>query len=313
MTAQGAIQLTAGQAVAIELKYSSASNILGRSLQLGWQPPDPDMLSKAITAAKQSDVAIVFAAEQMGEGHDKISLGLPADQDALIEAVASANPRTVVVLHTSNPVSMPWIDKVAAVIEAGYPGQEAGTSIASVLFGDVNPSGKLPVTFPANEQQGPATNWMEYPGDGATVNFNEGILVGYRWYDAKNQQPLFPFGYGLSYTTFQFDDLKMQENGPNRTVTVRVTNTGKRAGAEVAQCYLSYPAIAEEPPRQLKGFEKVFLNANQSKVVAMNLGAESLSVWDESKRAWRLLPGQYVVAVGNSSRGIKASASFEVK
>ena len=171
------------------------------------------MLAKAVAAAKQSDVAIVFAAEQMGEGQDKVTLALPGDQDKLIAAIAEANPRTVVVLHNSNPVSMPWLDKVAAVIEAFYPGQEAGSSIARLLFGDVNPSGKLAMTFPANEHQGPGASFLDYPGDGMTVNYSEGVLVGYRWYDAKNQEPLFPFGYGLSYTTFRYGDLQVERTG----------------------------------------------------------------------------------------------------
>ena len=253
-TVQGAISLKPGRPVPIELKYSNVSAVLGAGIQLGWQPPDPDLLAKAVAAAKQADAAVVFAAEQMGEGQDKVTLPLPGDQDALIEAVAQANPRTVVVLHNSNPEAMPWLDKVAAVVEAFYPGQEAGSSIARLLFGDVNPSGKLAMTFPANEYQGAGSTFLEYPGDGMTVNFNEGVLVGYRFYDAKNQQPLFPFGFGLSYTTFRYSDLQVAHaSGHDVTVRVKVANTGARDGAEVAQLYLGFPTAAEEPPRQLRG------------------------------------------------------------
>ena len=202
---------------------------------------------------------MVFVGEQLGEGGDKQALGLPGDQDALIEAVAAANPRTVVVLHTSTPIAMPWADQVAGIIEAWYPGQAAGASIAAVLFGDVNPSGHLPVTFPRDASQGPATHWWEYPGDGRDVAYSEGVFVGYRWYDAHQQEPLFAFGHGLSYSTFAFSDLKVAGRGAQRKVTLRVRNTGQRAGAEIAQLYVGMPAAAAEPPRVLKGFQKVML------------------------------------------------------
>lgn len=312
MTAHGLVELTAAHPVEIELKYSSASNLLGRGIRLGWQPPDPAMLAEAVSAAKQADVAIVCAAEEMGEGHDKLALGLPGDQDRLIEAVARANPRTVVVLHTSNPVAMPWLDQVAAVVEAWYPGQEAGASLAAVLFGDMNPSGRLPITFPASEQQGPAQNWTEYPGDGKTVNFTEGVFVGYRWYDAKGQQPLFPFGFGLSYTTFVYSGLRVERGSGASTamVSVRLRNTGRREGAEVAQLYLSYPPEAQEPPRQLKGFLKVRLKPGASQVISMPLDEQSFSAWDESVHKWRVYPGTYKISVGSSSRDLRAQAEW---
>jgi beta-glucosidase len=305
-TVQGAADLKAGKPVSIELKYSNASTIMGPGLALGWQPPDPDMLARAVAAARQSDMAIVFAAEQMGEGQDKITLALPGNQDSLIEAIARVNPRTIVVLHNSNPISMPWLNKVAAVIEAFYPGQEAGSSIARLLFGDVNPSGKLAMTFPVNEQQGPGAFFLDYPGDGMTVNYTEGVLVGYRWYDAKNQEPLFPFGFGLSYTTFRYSDLQVEQKGREQvTVQVRVANSGKREGAEVVQLYLGSPAAAEEPPKQLKGFEKILLKPGESKVVTLQLDKNSLAAWDPESHGWKVYPGAYSVMVGSSSRDIR--------
>ncbi len=312
-TVQGTIFLKAGRAVPLELKYSNASSILGPGLSLGWQPPDPGMLAQAVEAARNADVAIVFAAERLGEGQDKVTLALPGDQDKLIEAVARANPRTVVVLHTSNPVSMPWLDKVAAVVEAFYPGQEAGSSIARLLFGDANPSGKLAMTFPANEHQGPGASFLEYPGDGMTVNYAEGVLVGYRYYDAKEQEPLFPFGHGLSYTTFGYRDLRVEKTGDaSAAVRVRVTNTGPREGAEVVQLYLGFPAAAEEPPRQLKGFEKVSLKPGESRVVTLALDAASFSAWDAESGAWRVFPGAYSIMVGSSSRDIRLKGAFDM-
>jgi beta-glucosidase len=268
-------------------------------------------MNEAIAAAKQSDVAVVFAAEQMGEGQDKVTLELPGGQDALIEAVAQANPRTVVVLHTSNPVSMPWLDKVAGVIEAFYPGQEAGSSIARVLFGDVNPSGRLAMTFPRDQHQGPASFFTEYPGDGMTANFDEGVLVGYRWYDAKGQEPLFPFGFGLSYTAFQYSDLQVSKSGDQTTVKVKVTNSGKAEGAEVVQLYIACPAAAEEPPKQLRGFDKVRLKPGESKTVAMTLNKDSLAAWDSDEHAFKVYPGAYTIMVGASSRDIRLKGSVQ--
>jgi beta-glucosidase len=313
-TVQGTIDLKARRQVPIEVKYSNASTILGPGLALGWQPPDSDMLAEAVNAAKQADVAIVFAAEQMGEGQDKVRLPLPGDQNRLIQAVAQANPRTVVVLHTSNPVSMPWLDEVGAAIEAFYPGQEAGSSIARLLFGDVNPSGKLAMTFPANEDQGPGTFFLDYPGDGMTVNYSEGVLVGYRWYDAKNQEPLFPFGHGLSYSTFSYNDLQVdQPDGDRVTVKARITNTGTREGAEVVQLYLGNPSEAGEPPKQLKGFEKVQLQPGESRIVTMELNGSDLAAWDTEIRDWRIRPGAYTVLIGSSSRDIRLEGSFSIR
>jgi beta-glucosidase len=227
--------------------------------------------------------------------------------------VAAVNKRTVVVLNTAGPVAMPWIDKVSAVIWAGHPGAFDGSSLAAFLFGDANPSGKLPVTYPLNEQQGPATRPDEYPGDGKRVNFSEDLLVGYRWFDAKNQTPLFPFGHGLSYTTFKYSDLKVERGaGDQTTVRLKVANTGARAGAEVVQLYLGYPAAAAEPPQQLKGFEKVWLKPGEAKTVTIALNPASLAVWDENTHAWKTVPGSYTVAVGSSSRDIRLKSSFAV-
>jgi beta-glucosidase len=313
-TVQGTMHLQALHPVFMELKYSNASSIMGPGLALGWQSPDPDMLAEAVAAARQADVAIVFASEQMGEGQDKISLDLPGNQNDLINAVADANPRTVVVLHTSNPVSMPWLGKVAAVIEAFYPGQEAGSSISRILFGDVNPSGKLAMTFPADESQGPGAFYLDYPGDGMTVNYSEGVLVGYRWYDARDQTPLFPFGYGLSYTSFQYGDLRVERKEAGRAaVSVRITNTGKREGAEVVQLYIQAPAEAEEPPKQLKGFEKIFLKPGESRVVDLTLDRDSFAAWDSNSHAWKVYAGAYSIMVGSSSRDIRLKTSLDYR
>jgi beta-glucosidase len=308
VTVTGMVSLTAGQSVPIHVECTGTG-----AIHVGWQTPDQDLLAAAVKAAKESDVAIVFAGERAGEGYDRTGLKTPGDLDAVIEAVAAVNPKTVVVLNTVGPVTMPWLDKVSGVIEAWYPGQFDGEAIAAVLFGDVNPSGRLPMTFPTDETQGPATKPDEYPGDGKTANYSEGVLVGYRWYDAKNQAPLFPFGFGLSYTTFQYSGARVDhKSGDDATVSVKVTNSGKRAGSEVVQLYLGFPTDAAEPPQQLKGFGRVDLKPGESKVVTMAVNKDSLAAWDESAHDWKVYPGKYSVAVGASSRDIRYRGSFTI-
>jgi beta-glucosidase len=304
MTTLGAIDLSAAQPRSILIQYDTASAVLGVGLRLGWQPPD-SRIQRAVELARHADAAVVFVGEQLGEGGDKQQLGLPGDQDELIEAVAAANPRTVVVLHTSTAVAMPWVDHVAGIVEAWYPGQAAGASIAAVLFGDVNPSGHLPVTFARDATQGPATHWWEYPGDGRSVDYSEGVLVGYRWYDAHGQEPLFAFGHGLSYTTFSYSQLAITGSGPARQVTVQLKNTGPRAGAEVVQLYVGMPDAAGEPPRVLKGFQKIMLQPGESRAVSLDLPDATLYVFDANRKAWTLVEGAYQVMVGASSRDIR--------
>ncbi|MCP5143992.1 MAG: glycoside hydrolase family 3 C-terminal domain-containing protein [Gammaproteobacteria bacterium] len=308
----GMIALDANRPVTVQIKYHNASAILGHGIRLGWQVPD-ERLQHAVAAARQADVAVVFVGEQLGEGYDKHFFDLPGDQNAMIAAVAAANPRTVVVLHTSTAVAMPWLDEVAAVVQAWYPGQEAGTSISDVLFGDVNPSGRLPVTFPRNGQQGPTSNWLSYPGDGQTVVYDEGVFVGYRWFDANDEQPLFPFGHGLSYTAFTYSRLNISGSGDDRVVRFTLKNTGKRAGAEVAQLYIGVPSTAEEPPRQLKGFEKVLLQPGESKEVSIPLPDSLLRMFDAPSRKWRLFSGDYRIEIGASSRDIRLQQAFRIE
>lgn len=312
ITVTGGANLTANKPVQVKLEYLTEGR--AANLRLGMQPPNADSLAAVEKAAREAGAAVVFAGERAGESMDRGSLTLPGDLDSVIEAVAAANPRTVVVLNTAGPVAMPWIDKVAAVIWAGHPGAFDGTSIAALLFGDANPCGKLATTFPVNERQGPATEPDQYPGDGKVVNYSEGLLVGYRWFDARNQTPLFPFGHGLSYTTFQYRDLKVARGaGAQTTVQVKVTNSGARAGAEVVQLYLGSPAAAGEPPKQLKGFEKVWLKPGESRTVSMALNPGAMSVWDEAAHGWKLVPGAYTVNVGSSSRDIRLKGSFTIR
>ena len=265
---------------------------------------DGNDIDAAVDAAKKSGIAIVMVGDNEAEGHDH-NIELPAAQNRLIAAVAKANPKTIVVLKSGSAILMPWLKDVSAVLEAWYPGEEDGHAVADVLFGMVNPSGKLPLTFPASVEDTLAARADQYPGDGVTVHYGEGLKVGYRAYQSHGVAPLFPFGYGLSYTSFRFSDLKTAKQ-PGRVqfiVSFRVTNMGKRAGAEVAQLYLGFPPIAEgnEPPLQLKGFRKVMLNPGESKVVELQMDPRAFSFWSATAHAWQIAPGTFRVMVGDSS------------
>lgn len=223
----------------------------------------------------------------------------------MIEAVAKANPRTIVVLETGEPVLMPWLHDVASVVEAWFPGEEGGPAIANVLFGDVNPAGKLPLTFPASDGEVPASTPRQYPGINKVEYYSERLNVGYRWQDAEQKTPLFPFGFGLSYTHFSFSNLSATANADGDVnVQVKVTNDGRRSGAEVAQLYVGFPAEAGEPPLQLKGFQKVQLAAGESSEVSFTLDRRAFSYWSTEAHGWRVAPGSYTIHVGDSSRNL---------
>jgi beta-glucosidase len=299
-TYSAAVHLTAGT------KYTLS--IRGASSQLLWATPSA--LSPGITAAaaaaKGASVAVVVVSDDTeSEATDRPSLALPSAQDELIEAVAAANPHTVVVIDAGAPVAMPWLGKVAAVVDAWYPGQTSGTALASVLFGHTDPGGHLPVTFPASLAQVPAASTAQFPGNGSRVLYSEGVDVGYRWYDAAGETPLFPFGYGLSYTTFAFSGLFVSRTSVTGTATVQVsgtiTNTGSRTGSDVAQVYLGDPPSTGEPPRQLEGFDRVTLAPGQSARVSFTLTPQQLSWWSDSANGWTESRGTYRVYLGDSS------------
>jgi beta-glucosidase len=304
------VRLVAGRPVQVRVEYSTAVSIFGGTLHLGWQPPDPAQLAAAVAAARRSDVAVVFADDVTGEGSDRTSLALPGDQNRLIEAVARANPRTVVVLNTGGPVLMPWLSTVAGVVEAWYPGQEDGKAVAALLFGDTDPSGRLPVTFPAGERQGPASAYPDLRTD--QESYAEGILVGYRWYDATGQRPLFPFGFGLSYTTFRYGQAVVDRSGSTAVVRVRVTNTGRRAGAEVVQLYVGSPAAAREAPKRLAGYRKLILQPGGSELVSLPVARSALATWSVTRHRWVVVPGTYQLLLGSSSRDIRTAARLTV-
>jgi len=279
-------------------------------------------IAAAAALARRADVAIVMVGNQSKEGRD-ISLALGDAQDALVMAVAGANRRTVVVVKSGGPVLMPWIDRVPAVLEAWYPGEEDGNAVAAILFGDVNPSAKLPITFPASVGDVPAHTVAQYPGTGApghtVAHYSEGVLVGYRWYDAEDIDPLFPFGYGLSYTTFAYKNLKLSSRTLSRFSPLRVgfdiTNTGKAIGAEIAQVYVGIPSHpgVNQPPRQLKGFARVSLAPGQTVHASVALNTRAFAYWDTGAHAWKVAPGDYPIYVGASSRDLRLEGRITVK
>ncbi|MEN3309768.1 MAG: beta-glucosidase, partial [Micromonosporaceae bacterium] len=275
---------------------------------------DGSNISSATSLAQTSDVAIVFASNNYGnEGSDQPTIDLPGTQNQLISSVAAANPRTIVVLHTNSATTMPWLNQAAAVFEGFYPGQQVGTAIAELLFGDVNPSGKLPVTFPNSLADVPAHTAAQWPGANSQVQYSEGLKVGYRWYDAQNVAPLFPFGYGLSYTTFAFSNLSVGAlSGGNSSVSATVTNTGSRAGTEVAQLYVGDPSSTGEPVHQLRNFKRVTLNPGQATTVAFTVSTHDLAHWDSTANAWTTTAGSYQILVGDSSRNLPLSAALTV-
>lgn len=280
-------------------------------------PADADpRLARAVELARNCDVALIFAGYPEGyesEGSDRPHMDLTGGQNRLIEAVAAVNPKTVVVLNVGAPVTMPWVDKVAAILLAYYPGQESGNAIARVLLGKVNPSGKLPVTFPRRLQDSPSYINRPYPGCRA-VNYGEGIFVGYRYFDSAQVEPLFPFGHGLSYTTFEYKGLKIPrkvKKGQAVTISLTVTNTGSVAGKEVVQVYVADVAASlPRPPKELKAFAKVDLKPGQSQEIVFTLDERALSFYDPHRRAWVAEPGEFEVLVGTSARDIRLKGSF---
>jgi beta-glucosidase len=264
----------------------------------------------AARAARDADVALVFLTQWTSESIDT-SLTLPDNQDALVEAVAAANPKTVAVLETGGPVLMPWADRVAGILEVWYPGTSGGEAIANLVTGRVNPSGHLPVTFPRSEAElpRPKLGGLGLPANtGFGVNYHEAATVGYKWYDAKDLKPLFPFGHGLSYTDFDYGRLSAAMQGEDLTVSFRVKNDGRVQGMDVAQVYVSPASGGWEAPKRLAGFKKVDLAPGADANVTLTLDPRLLAVWDSARHGWRIAAGDYRVMLGQSSEDIKERA-----
>lgn len=292
------------------------------------RPTKDELIAQAVAAARQAEVVIYVGGlnHYLGldsEGADKPNLRLPYEQDELLGRLIEANPRIIVVNLSGGPVEMdPWLERVPAVVQGWYLGMEAGNALAAVLFGDVNPSGKLPCTFPRKLADSPAHAFgpEAYPGTGknGTVRYREGLLVGYRWFDTKNIEPLFPFGFGLSYTQFAYSELRVSpatpadELGARAIVECDVANTGARAGAEVVQVYVAPPQIGDGPAKELRGFVKVALQPGEKKRVTIPLRSRAFASYSPERKAWVSQKGAYTILVGASSRDIRLTGAFEV-
>jgi beta-glucosidase len=310
-TWSGSIGLIGGHPYRLVLSWTPVGEAISTPsvLDLGMSY-ESAAIAAAVAAARASQIAVVFAADYSSETFDRPSLSLPGDQNALISAVAAANPRTVVVLNTGGPVLMPWLGRVASVIEDWYPGEQDGAAIAAVLCGDVDPSGHLPVTFPASQAQSAISTVAQWPGVGLTSVYGEGLDVGYRYNHATGTAPLFPFGFGLSYTSFSFGRGIITRHGQGFTASVVLSNTGRRSGTDLVQAYMTFPAVATEPPGQLVAFAPVTLAAGVSQMVTLPIPASALRSYQGA--AWTTVPGTYDLGVGDSSAAQPVQMSISV-
>jgi len=311
---RSSITLEEGRSYLIEIEYKW----MGRfpAVQIGMLPPDKeDLMAEAIKLAKDSDAVILVAGTNSDwetEGNDRSTLELPGKQNQLIEKVTEANQNTIIVMNTGGPCTMPWIDKAPAVLQCWFPGQEFGNSLYDLIFGKVNPSGKLTTTFPKKLKDTPA--FKHYPGENLQMDYLEGLYVGYRWYEKENIEPLFCFGHGLSYTDFEYDNLKVippQIEDAVISLSLNVKNTGEIKGKEVVQVYVSVEnSNVDRPLKELKSFKKIDLEISESQTVIFNLTERDLAYWDVDKKAWALEPAEYKVLVGSSSKDIKLETSI---
>jgi beta-glucosidase len=311
------VKLEAGRAYPLKIEYFWKGSPRWRSLSFGHQPPHArDMIAEAVRLAKKSDVVVLVAGlnhEWEAEGFDRLDMKLPGAQNELIERVVKANKNTIVVLNAGSPLEMPWIDKVPAVLQLWYNSQEQGNALADILFGDISPSGKLPTSFPVRLEDNPA--YINYPGENGRVHYGEGIFVGYRYYDKKQIAPLFPFGHGLSYTTFAYRNLRLSARSltPNEPLKVRldVTNSGKVPGKEVVQLYVhDVASTVARPEKELKAFAKVELAPGQTRTVTFTLDREAFWYFDVRGNTWETEPGDFEILIGSSSRDIRLREIF---
>ncbi|HKS43874.1 MAG TPA: glycoside hydrolase family 3 C-terminal domain-containing protein [Amycolatopsis sp.] len=302
------VELTAGRPYAITIR-AAAGATTPLQVRLAWVTPQrrQQAIDEAARVARTARTALLFAFNEGTEGQDRSSLSLPEDQDKLIQAVTAANPRTIVVLNVGDPVLMPWLDRTAAVLQMWYPGQEGADATAALLVGEANPGGKLPVTYPKRAEDSPVAAPERYPGVDGHAVYREGVFVGYRHYDAMGIAPLFPFGHGLSYTRFDYRELKVRDSRDGFEVSFTVQNTGDRSGAEVPQVYVGppNPAPVPMPPRHLAGFARVELRPGERRTVTVKVTGRALSYWSVQRGGWVRATGRREVFVGSSSRDIR--------
>ena len=281
------------------------------AIHFGCMPPEKEnLLEEAIKTSREADAVILIVGTNSDwetEGNDRSELALPADQDKLIESVIKENANTVVVINSGSPVSMPWINDSNAILQSWFGGQEYGNALADLIFGEINPSGKLPTTFPVQIEDTPAFDY--YPGKNSQMNYEEKLLIGHRWYERKGKKPLFPFGFGLSFTKFSFSNLEViKKDDLNINCKFRIKNFGEMDGHEVAQCYVAFlKAEEDEPLKTLQSFKKVFIEKNKEIELEISLNKRNFSYWDVDKKDWMVKPGEYRIDIGSSSEKIELS------
>jgi beta-glucosidase len=315
---RGTVRLDRDEFASIRIEYESVPGKEFSVIRYGILPPQPaDSIAEAEAAARDSDAVVLVVGtndDWETEGNDRATLSLPGEQDELIRRVAAANPKTVVVNNSGSPISMPWLDQAPAVLQTWFAGQEFGNALADMLIGRANPAGKLPITFPRRLEDTPA--FTSYPGEFGQVRYGEGVFVGYRWYDARDVDPLFPFGHGLSYTTFDIGDLELGQfdTVSGLSVACTVSNSGDCAGGETVQVYVEPLTTGiPRPLRELKGFAKVALEAGERASVSVSLDAEAFAHWSVADCRWVVAPGRYRIAVGSSSRDIRCSGVVTIE
>ena len=290
-------------------------------IPVGYKEPNPEiLLQEAINAAKDADIVLYFGGlnkneNQDSEGNDRKSYNLPYGQDRLISELAKVNKNIVVTIISGNAVAMPWIKEVPAIVEGWFGGTESGNAIASILTGKVNPSGKLPMTIAEKLEDYPSHALGEYPGDHVNVRYNEGIFIGYRWIDKQKKQTLFPFGHGLSYTTFDYGKIKISSkqmrNNDKITISIPIKNSGKIKGKETVQLYIGDEKCSfERPIKELKGFSKIELNPGEEKIVTFEITDEAFKFYDDKQKIWRTEPGKFKIYIGASSNDIRETSEI---
>ena len=311
---RGASHLEKDKSYQIEIQYKFEGNF--PAIYIGCQPPDKiDLLDEALNIAKEVDEVILLVGTNSDwetEGNDRVDFNLPGEQNTLIEKVLEINPNAIIVLNTGSPVDMPWVNKAKSILQSWYAGQEYGDALFEILTGLVNPSGKLPTTFPKRIKDTPA--YSCYPGENLQMSYDEKLLIGYKWYDRKKIEPLFHFGHGLSYTNFEYSNLRISNSDKNDfTCSFDIENVGDVSGFEISQCYISFMNCDEdEPIKKLQGFDKTYINSGEIKKIEIRLDSKSFSTWDIKNHQWEIKKGVFNILIGSSSNDIKLKDSINL-
>ena len=311
---RGASNLEKDKSYQIEIQYKFEGNF--PAIYIGCQPPDKiDLLDEALNIAKEVDEVILLVGTNSDwetEGNDRVDFNLPGEQNTLIEKVLEINPNAIIVLNTGSPVDMPWVNKAKSILQSWYAGQEYGDALFEILTGLVNPSGKLPTTFPKRIKDTPA--YSCYPGENLQMSYDEKLLIGYKWYDRKKIEPLFHFGHGLSYTNFEYSNLRISNSDKNNfTCSFNIENVGDISGFEISQCYISFMNCDEdEPIKKLQGFDKTYINSGEIKKIEICLDSKSFSTWDIKNHQWEIKKGVFNILIGSSSNDIKLKDSINL-